>query len=105
MQSWLGLVMVASLSGPAVALQDPTRPPAGDQVVSTPQPERTLVLDSILYSQDRRVAVIEGKALTEGQRFDGVRVIRIYHDHVRVSDSGRERVLYLEGLPQVRGTQ
>ena len=104
-QSWLGLLMMALASAPAVALQDPTRPPGGGQVVSAPQPERALVLDSILYSKDRRVAVIEGKALTEGQRVDGVQVIRIYHDHVRVSDSGRERVLYLDGLPQVRGTQ
>ncbi|MEC7376510.1 MAG: hypothetical protein VX421_02780 [Pseudomonadota bacterium] len=93
------------LSAPVLSLQDPTRPPGAGQAVSAPEPKRTLVLDSILYSKDRRVAVIEGKALTEGQRVDGVQVIRIYHDHVRVSDSGRERVLYLDGLPQVRGTQ
>lgn len=101
----LCLLMMALLPAAALALQDPTRPPGAGRVASSPEPERALVLDSILYSEDRRVAVIEGRALREGQGFDNLRVIRIHHDHVRISDSGRERVLYLEGLPQVRGTQ
>lgn len=92
-------------AGPVQALQDPTRPPGTQATAAKPAPERALVLDSILFSKDRRVAVIEGEALREGQGFDNVRVIRIYANRVLVTDNGRERVLYLERLPQVRGTQ
>ena len=91
--------------GKTHALQDPTRPPGPQTTVAKPAPERALALDSILFSKDRRVAVIEGEALREGQGFDNVRVIRIYANRVLVTDNGRERVLYLERLPQVRGTQ
>lgn len=91
--------------GAAQGLQDPTRPPGPQAKVAKPAPERSLALDSILFSTDRRVAVIEGEALREGQGFDNVRVIRIYANRVLVMDNGRERVLYLERLPQVRGTQ
>ncbi|WP_241956505.1 hypothetical protein [Marinobacter maroccanus] len=91
--------------GAAHALQDPTRPPGTQATVAKPAPERALALDSILFSKDRRVAVIEGEALREGQGVDNVRVIRIFADRVLVTDNGRERVLYLERLPQVRGTQ
>lgn len=91
--------------GSAYALQDPTRPPGPQSAVAKSVPERSLALDSILFSKDRRVAVIEGEALREGQGFDNVRVIRIFADRVLVTDNGRERVLYLERLPQVRGTQ
>ncbi|WP_341581311.1 hypothetical protein [Marinobacter metalliresistant] len=91
--------------GAVSALQDPTRPPGFEVAVVTPVPERDLLLDSILYSKDRRVAIIDGEALREGQAVDSLRVIRIYDNRVLVTDSGRERVLYLERLPQVRGTQ
>ena len=70
-----------------------------------PVPEKNLSLDSILYSEGRRVAVIDGEALREDQGIDSLRVIRIYDNRVLVTDNGRERVLYLERLPQVRGTQ
>lgn len=91
--------------GMAQGLQDPTRPPGPQSTVANPEPARALALDSILFSKDRRVAVIEGEALREGQGFDNVRVIRIYANRVLVVDNGRERVLYLERLPQVRETQ
>ncbi|WP_108019285.1 hypothetical protein [Marinobacter sp. 3-2] len=104
---WFGMALGSMFfcAGPAHALQDPTRPPGPQATVARPAPERSLALDSILFSKDRRVAVIEGEALREGQGFDNVRVIRIYANRVLVTDNGRERVLYLERLPQVRGTQ
>lgn len=101
----LAIGSVLLCAGPAHALQDPTRPPGPQAAVASAAPERSLALDSILFSKDRRVAVIEGEALREGQGFDNVRVIRIFADRVVVTDNGRERVLYLERLPKVRGTQ
>lgn len=102
------LMTVGSLAFvPAVAqgLQDPTRPPGLETAMAKPVPARPLALDSILFSKNRRVAVIEGEALREGQGFDNVRVIRIYANRVLVTDNDRERVLYLERLPQIRETQ
>ncbi|KMQ73532.1 hypothetical protein [Marinobacter subterrani] len=93
------------VSGAATALQDPTRPPGLESRAGAPAPARPVSLDSILYSRDRRIAIIEGEALREGQGIDSMRVIRIYQNRVLVTDNGRERVLYLEKLPQVRGTQ
>lgn len=107
LRSW-ALVTAGALAlvpGVASALQDPTRPPGLESGAVAPVPERKVSLDSILYSKDRRIAVIEGEALREGQGIDRIRVIRIYQNRVLVTDNGRERVLYLERLPQVRGTQ
>lgn len=103
-----GLIAVCSLvfwALPVAALQDPTRPPGAGRSVAAPVPERTLSLDSILIGAGRRVAVIEGEALTEGQSVDGIRVVRIHSNRVVVMDQGAERVLYLDTLPQVRRTQ
>ncbi len=98
------LILVPGMALAAV-LQDPTRPPGLESRLAAPVPEQPVSLDSILYSKDRRVAIIEGEALGEGQGVDRIRVIRIYENRVLVTDNGRERVLYLERLPQVRGTQ
>ncbi|MCM0610888.1 hypothetical protein KFJ24_00175 [Marinobacter sediminum] len=89
----------------AFALQDPTRPPGfGDAPVKA-IPKTSLSLESILVGSKRRVAVINGEPRAEGQVFDGIRVRRIYRNRVEVVDYGRVRVLYLDRLPQVRGTQ
>lgn len=97
------LALVASL--PVAALEDPTRPPGTEATAIRSQPARSLSLDSIVYGRDRKVAVIEGEALREGQGANGIRVRKIYKDRVEVLDRGSLRVLYLDKLPQVRRTQ
>ncbi|MBD3639901.1 MAG: hypothetical protein HUJ18_02805 [Marinobacter sp.] len=97
------IALFASL--PAAALQDPTKPPGTEAPATRSQPVRSLSLDSIVYGQDRKVAVIEGEALREGQDANGIRVRKIHQDRVEVLDRGNPRVLYLDKLPQVRGTQ
>lgn len=100
------IALIAMLgSTPLAALQDPTRPPGLDEPVARSQPVRSLSLDSIVYGKDRKVAVIEGEALREGQGINGIRVRKIHQDRVEVLDRGRPRTLYLDKLPQVRGTQ
>jgi len=92
-------------SMPVAALQDPTKPPGIESPAIRSQPARSLSLDSIVYGRDRKVAVIEGEALREGQGANGIRVRKIHQDRVEVLDRGNPRVLYLDKLPQVRGTQ
>ncbi|MGF2736654.1 hypothetical protein [Marinobacter sp. DUT-1] len=98
-------IIVLFASMPVAALQDPTRPPGTEAPVIRSQPVRPLSLDSIVYGQDRKVAVIEGEALREGQGANGIRVRKIHQDRVEVLDRGSPRILYLDKLPQVRGTQ
>lgn len=92
-------------SAVADALQDPTRPPEarvpGGQAVVV----RDLELGSILLGSERRIAIIEGVALQEGESHNGIQVQRIYRDKVEIMDQGRFRVLYPETLPQVRRSQ
>ncbi len=76
----LSLLTVLSLPATAEVLADPTRPPANWQA----EPARAAAserdvpkLTSILVSRSRRVAVIDGVPLTEGQSANGVTVVHI----------------------------
>ncbi len=97
---WLG----ASL-GSAQALQDPTKPNGFSASRAETVPQRSYTLASIIIGQDRKVAVIDGQALREGQVFDGVRVRRIYPDRVELIEQGSVRVIRLSTLPQVRSIE
>jgi len=76
------LIFTASLlpfaAQAAETLRDPTRPPA---VLYVPDDgagiETGPVLQSVLISQGRRTAVISGRSVKVGDRFDDGRVIRI----------------------------
>lgn len=100
------LLIVLALMGSAqvYALQDPTRPPGAAAEPSVVMPARDLTLGSILLGNQRRIAVINGVALKEGDSHDQIRVRRIYKDRVEVTDRGQPRTLYPEPLPQVRKT-
>lgn len=93
------------LSTGVLAAQDPTRPPDARAPEKEVAPPRKITLGSILLAGDRRVAVIEGTALEEGESYDGIHVHRIHRNKVEVTDQGQYRVLYPETLPQVRKSQ
>lgn len=86
----------------AWALKDPTRPPDARSGAVQAQPQRDLQLGSIMLGDRRRVVVIDGVAMAEGDSLDNIRVRRIHKDRVEITDNGRPRVLYPEPLPQVR---
>ena len=89
--------LLTALSLPAAAndLSDPTRPPAAwqekaaDVSSAANQPAAGPRLTSILVSPSRRVAVIDGVSLREGQSANGIMVVRIGKTWVdaRVSDT------------------
>jgi len=62
-----------------MTLQDPTRPanwqPPRAERAKLEKPAVTL--DSIIYSQQRRLVVLNGQSLSEGQQRKGVKVIKI----------------------------
>jgi MSHA biogenesis protein MshK len=98
-------VLAMALTTGVQALQDPTRPPDARPAAAQAQPARDIELGSILLGSQRRIAVIDGVALREGDSHDGITVRRIHRDKVDVTDRGQPRTLYPQVLPTVRKTQ
>lgn len=86
----MGLLVVTA---PVVqALQDPTQPSQYRAVAK----RIDLNLESILFSETRRVAVINGKALQEGENLGGAKIVSIGKDTVRVQRQGKTIYLKLK---------
>ncbi|MDX1588772.1 MAG: hypothetical protein R3296_07515 [Oleiphilaceae bacterium] len=101
----LWVVMLCGLAGvvSAESLRDPTRPPQSSadgpaQTAATP----AMTLESILYSENRRVAVIDGVALREGQTLGEARVLRIHPKRVELQINQNNRTLRLDSGQSVR---
>jgi len=89
----LGLATNGWASGEGfVALKDPTRPLQSSGGQTMPHAERPRpILASLLVGPDRRIAVIDGMAMIEGQQAAGVKVWKIHADGVLVSVDGAPR--------------
>jgi MSHA biogenesis protein MshK len=95
-----GILLAAAAFAPAAAqsLSDPTRPPASlgsghdggrQSVASGP------VLQSVLISPERKVAIISGQAVKLGEKFGDARVTKITESEVMLSSSNGVRALKL----------
>ena len=86
--------------GNASALTDPTRPtdPASFFGSGGTSRDTQWSLQSILFASDRRVAVINGTRVREGDRIGSARVLRI-HDSQVLLETGKGR-LTLQLLPE-----
>lgn len=95
---WLAIIVVSvAIPSQVCALTDPTQP-----VQYRAATKRVnLNLESILFSEARRVAVINGKALQEGEKLGSARVISIGKDVVRVQQQGKTYDLKLQ-RPTIR---
>ena len=69
-------------------LQDPTRPWAGEARGQVKAP--AFIVSAILISDQRRVAVLNGRAVTAGDRVDGATVSAIGPTTVRLRYRGRD---------------
>lgn len=82
------LLLLASAPGFAgEPLRDPTRPytPAERARESTPR----FVVNAIIVSPERRVAIVNGRRLTVGASLDGATVIAIEKDQLVLEIDGR----------------
>ena len=100
----IALALCATLTAlpvPGSALIDPTRPASHGQAAAAHAGEsrRGWTLDSTLVAPDRRVAVINGKRVSEGESVDGARVIEIRKLDVLIQADGRRMTLQL--LPDI----
>jgi len=94
------LILWLGLSGNLYALNDPTRPVDPALYFGTGQARNGSgwSLQSILSSPERRIAIINGSRVREGDRIGSARVVRIRDSHVLLKTGGRTVTLRL--LPQ-----
>ncbi|MEH6557951.1 MAG: hypothetical protein V7459_01215 [Oceanicoccus sp.] len=85
------LVFVVA-SSCASALNDPTRPSTYHPTAGA----QTLTLESVLIGSDRKIAVINGSVVTEGERVKGFAVIEIRKDSVKGRSNGKIVILNLD---------
>ena len=97
MRSRYSMLTVSSvlLFGPlltdgAELLRDPTRPYSARAVVVMPAKAAAFSVTAILVSQKRRVAIVNGQRVSEGDRVDGATVVKILADSLRLNLDGKE---------------
>lgn len=99
--NWLGLIVAAGMlacAGRASAetLRDPTQPPASlFASAAAPAPEASPVLQSVLLSPERKVAVINGEAVPLNGQFRQWKLVRISEAEVTLREGATTQVLKL----------
>ena len=91
------LLVGSGLAGSVHALKDPTQPTDPANYFGTAESGNTAnwSLQSILSSPQRRIAVINGTRVREGDRLGSARVVRIRDSHVLLNNRGRTLTLHL----------
>ena len=87
------LIVMVVASSLSQALTDPTRPSSYASVATV---QSALKLESILYANKRRVAVINGRALSVGDQLGDVKITAIGKQRVTLSRDGKSQVLRLK---------
>lgn len=83
-------VLLGLAQAQAEPMVDPMRPPHPD--TGSQSTRSALVLESVIISETRRIAVINGQVLREGERLRAYRVARIAPGRVAL-EKGGERML------------
>lgn len=71
-------------------LPDPTRPPGLGAPSRTIAKVPTYTVSSVVIGAQRRLAVVNGETVAEGDRVDGARVLAVLAAGVRLERNGRE---------------
>lgn len=85
------IMVIFTLGAPlaqADALRDPTRPYSARSVVKAQ--DLSFEVSAIFASKQRRVAVVNGRTVTEGEQIDGAIVVAILNDSLRLKLGDRE---------------
>lgn len=85
-----GLFLLLLLAIDTQAFNDPTKPPGFS---SSPVARKPLVLNSLLVSKTRKVAVINGKPMSEGDVVEGAKLLKINQSSVIMAVRGKRLVL------------
>lgn len=99
------VMLMLSMANICFSAVDPMRPPeymasSGPQKIELQQP---LILQMVLVSGERKFAVINSKAVTEGGVIYGAKVVSINSDHVVVKRKGKVVDLRMNSIKNVKG--
>ncbi len=83
------LLFGPSLTDGAELLRDPTRPYSAEAVVM-PAIAASFSVTAIFVSEKRRVAIVNGQRVSEGDQVDGATVVKILADKLRLNLHGKE---------------
>ncbi|MBT8090254.1 MAG: general secretion pathway protein GspB [Gammaproteobacteria bacterium] len=70
--------------------RDPTRPYSAPSVVSPGNSQSGFNVSAIFVSKIRRVAIVNGRRVTEGDSINGAIVVEINKDALRLNLNGKE---------------
>lgn len=91
----ISILMVAAmlLIGPlqlaaAESLRDPTRPYSAR--AASPGDPASFVVTAVFVSKERRVAIINGQRVVEGNEVGGATVVEIQRQQIRLNLNGKE---------------
>ncbi len=73
----------------AELLRDPTRPYSGKPVVVVSARDTSFRVTAIFISENRRVAIVNGQRVSEGDRVDGATVVEILANSLRLNLRGK----------------
>lgn len=109
------IVMLAALATTLSSLAtaevpDPTRPMSGAEAMAWVRGDKPgvtetlpdLHLESVLISSRRRVAVINGRRVAEGEELLGARILEIRPDGVRIQRAGNQHTLQMAARGSLR---
>ena len=101
MRTWTALLLSAMTSGAAFAqgIADPTRPPGGLAETAEAVGAGGPVLQSVMLSPSRKVAVISGEMVVLGGRYGSSRLVRLTETEAVLKNGADVTVLRL--YPQV----
>lgn len=93
----LAISVAVAADAAAQTLPDPTRPPASLHAAAStvPSTPASPVLQSVLISPGRKVAVISGETVQVGDRVGDARVVRIAEGEVVLVRDGQPQTLKL----------
>ncbi len=74
----------------AELLRDPTRPYSGTPVVFMSARDTSFRVTAIFIFEKRRVAIVNGQRVSEGDRVDGATVVEILANSLRLNLRGKE---------------
>jgi hypothetical protein len=90
----IGLLLL--FNSASLGLQDPTRPATSAASAAS---DTALTLESVLLARERKIAVINGKLVAEGDSVGGAKVISIGKNNVRLRHRGQIVELVLLATP------
>ena len=92
------LVVVGAARAAEPAMHDPTQPfraAAGGEAAASAGPQPRFKVTAVFVSPTRRVAIVNGHALQEGERIGGAEVVKIDGRSVQLREGNREFVVEL----------